>query len=103
MSGTYSSPRYPRRSTKNTQTQARNRGVSDGTEREKGVNQVEKGSQKKKKSKKGAKKKKGGAQTQRPPSLQRSLASQYKFNPETGHMMDMMQDEDWSLCDKDCG
>ena len=52
---------------------------------------------------KGAKEKKGGAQAQRPPSLQRPLASQYKINPETGYMMDMMQDQDWSLCDKDCG
>jgi hypothetical protein len=29
--------------------------------------------------------------------------SPWKVNPNTGRMMDMMEDEDWSLCDKDCG
>ncbi|MCJ1465858.1 hypothetical protein MMC07_004477 [Pseudocyphellaria aurata] len=28
---------------------------------------------------------------------------QYKYNPNTCNMMDMWQDQDWSLCDKDCG
>jgi hypothetical protein len=73
--------------------------ASTGTEGEKEV------SQKEKKSKKRAKKKKGG-QAQGSLSLypsQQHLMSRYKFNPETGHTMDMMQDEDWSLCDKECG
>lgn len=51
-----------------------------------------------KKSKKN--KKKGGSGTGRNGY---SYGSSMKINPETGRMMDMSLDEDWSLCDKDCG
>jgi hypothetical protein len=26
-----------------------------------------------------------------------------KLNPLTGQMMNLLEDEDWALCDKDCG
>jgi hypothetical protein len=32
-----------------------------------------------------------------------SESPDWKVNTETGRIMDMIQDEDWALCDKDCG
>jgi hypothetical protein len=29
--------------------------------------------------------------------------SSWKVNTNTRQMMDMLQDQDWALCDKDCG
>ena len=29
--------------------------------------------------------------------------SSFKVNPNTGRTMDMFADQDWALCDKDCG
>lgn len=29
--------------------------------------------------------------------------SSWKVNPNTGRMMNMLEDQDWALCDKDCG
>lgn len=27
----------------------------------------------------------------------------WKVNPNTGQMMNLLEDEDWALCDKECG
>jgi hypothetical protein len=29
--------------------------------------------------------------------------SSSKVNPNTGQMMNLLEDQDWALCDKDCG
>jgi len=29
--------------------------------------------------------------------------SSSQVNPNTGRMMDFLEDQDWALCDKDCG
>lgn len=51
----------------------------------------------------GAKPKKKKTRKGPPMKNNQGSYSTLKVNPHTGHMMDLLEDEDWALCDKDCG